>query len=161
MLFSDTTADGCDGGNPVLAYEYVYSAGGIESNATYPYTSYWDVTGTCEDEDDYVVTITDAYTFESSDVESSMEDYVLSTGPLSVCLDASTWASYTGGIVSSCPTDVDHCVQITGVNLDDGYWIVRNSWGTEWGLDGFIWLKTGVNICDITYLPTYTSMESV
>ena len=86
-----------------------------------------------------------------------MIDYVLGTGPLSVCLDASTWSSYTSGIVTAaaCGTDVDHCVQAVGLNEDDGYWIVRNSWGTSWGLDGYIWLELGTNACQITTDPSY------
>ena len=63
--------------------------------------------------------------------------------------------------MSTCDTNVDHCVQVVGVNLDDGYWIVRNSWGTEWGIDGYIYLKTGVDICGITTDPTYASVKAV
>lgn len=46
------------------------------------------------------------------DGEDEMEAYVKSTGPLSVCLDASAWSSYKSGIVSACNTTVDHCVQV-------------------------------------------------
>lgn len=116
------------------------SAGGITTESAYPYTSYYAVSGTCDnDKDDYVVSVDDFHVVRG---ESAMESYVLSTGPLSVCLDASNWSSYTGGIVSACGSDVDHCVQVTGVDLDNGYWIIRNSWGTNWGLDGFIYLST-------------------
>ncbi len=68
--------------------------------------------------------MTDYYFLES---EVEMETYVLETGPLSVCLDASNWASYTSGVLSVCGTDVDHCVQVVGVNTeaDTNYWVVR------------------------------------
>lgn len=161
VVSCDTNDGGCDGGIPYLAYEYVYNAGGIQTNASYPYTSYWDVTGSCEtDSSDYLVTLT-ADAMVSG--ETSMESYVLSTGPLSVCVDASNWASYTDGVLSVCGTSVDHCVQAVGVNLEDEepYWIVRNSWGTSWGVDGLIYLKAGENLCDITYLPTYVTPVSL
>ena len=53
-----------------------------------------------------------------------METHVLNYGPLSVCLDATTWPSYTNGTVTTCGTKVDHCVQAVGVNQDEGYWVV-------------------------------------
>ena len=93
--------------------------------------------------------------------ESSMASYMQSTGPLSVCLDASNWNSYTGGILSVCGKSVDHCVQAVGVNAaTGGYWKVRNSWGTTWGESGFIRLAYGANTCDITSDPTWVAVKS-
>jgi hypothetical protein len=51
--------------------------------------------------------------------------------------DADTSASAT----TSTTTSINHCVQVTGVNVKDGYWIVRNSWGEDWGANGYIQLK--------------------
>jgi cathepsin O len=72
-----------------------------------------------------------------------MKSYVKSTGPLATCLDASNWASYTSGVLSVCGTDIDHCIQVVGISIssDSSYWVVRNSWGTDWGLDGYIYLE--------------------
>jgi C1A family cysteine protease len=56
---------------------------------------------------------------------------------------------------------VDHCVQAVGVDTDNDYWIVRNSWGTDWGLSGYIYLKLGSNTCRIAYDPTYTTPAAV
>lgn len=122
--------------------------------------------------------------------EDSMKSHVLSKGPLSVCLDASTWSTYESGVVTSCGTDVDHCVQVVGVDSDQGYvmfltqiltrsifphhilplfvstfthryWIVRNSWGESWGESGYIRLKLDANTCDITYDPTYVKVKNL
>jgi C1A family cysteine protease len=159
IVSCDKMDDGCDGGVTIYAYYYVYEAGGLQSNESYPYTSYWDTNGACKtDTDDYLVTVTDFYYLTS---ESAMETYVLNNGPLSVCIDASNWASYTHGILSTCGTTVDHCVQAVGIDTDDGYWLIRNSWGTDWGIDGYIKIKSGVNMCDITYLPTYTTVSKI
>jgi len=89
-----------------------------------------------------------------------MASYVQKTGPLSVCLDASSWNSYTGGIMSVCGKSVDHCVQAVGVDASSSspYWKVRNSWGTSWGESGFIRLAYGKNTCDITNDPTWVTV---
>lgn len=150
---------GCEGGNTETAYAYINSVGGLTRETSYPYSSFWGVQTSCDmAKKEMVVTVDDYYTIMG---EENMESYVLSTGPLSVCVDASDWSSYQSGIVSSCSEDVNHCVQVVGVDTDEGYWIVRNSWGTSWGVEGMIYLKTGQNTCGITNDPTYTTVAKV
>lgn len=155
----DSVDDGCDGGNTETAFDYVKNAGGLETDEVYPYTSYYDVTGSCTSNSaDYVVTVDDYYSLSDED---SMISHIFSTGPISVCLDASSWSSYVSGIITTCGMDVDHCVQAVGINMDEGYWIVRNSWGTEWGNDGYIWLASGSNMCNIAHDPNYVEVSNV
>jgi len=53
--------------------------------------------------------------------------------------------------MSTCPGGVDHCVQAVGVDTGvNGYWKVRNSWGTRWGESGYIRLAYGQDTCQIT-----------
>ena len=156
----DTTSSGCNGGWTERAYNYVKKAGGIETDASYPYTSYQGVTGQCHSSASQFKIGVDSYTTLSG--ESSMATYVQSTGPLSVCLDAATWNSYKGGIMTSCGNRVDHCVQAVGVDASSsGYWKVRNSWGTSWGESGYIRLAYGKNMCNIANDPTYTKVHKV
>jgi len=149
---------GCDGGWTESAYSYVKSAGGIESEADYPYNSYQGVTHQCEDQKTkYVLSITGFTTVKG---ESNMASYVQSTGPLSVCVDATTWNSYNGGIMKTCGTRVNHCVQAVGVDASaGGYWKVRNSWGKTWGEAGYIRLAYGQDTCAITNDPTYVQAK--
>lgn len=155
----DTMDDGCDGGNTETAFEYVKTAGGIETEDAYPYTSYYDVTGSCtSNSTDFLVTVDEYYSLADED---AMITHMFSTGPISICLDASSWSSYVSGIITTCGMDVDHCVQAVGINMDDGYWIVRNSWGTEWGNEGYIWLEVGSNMCNIAYDPKYLQVSTV
>jgi len=91
--------------------------------------------------------------------EHEMFDYLLAHGPMSVCVDAERWQYYTGGVIlrGTCGTAVDHCVQITGIDTDvDGYesWRVRNSWGTDWGLSGYLWVEAGYDVCAIATFVT-------
>jgi len=156
-------AFGCGGGWTETAYAYIKGVPGLVQDVDYPYTSYMGRTGTCNvDLTKAVIGLTSFTTIggiNAAEVETNMANYMLSTGPLSVCLDASSWNSYVGGIMSVCGQSVDHCVQAVGVDTSatNGYWKVRNSWGTSWGENGFIRLAYGQNTCDITNDPTYVT----
>ena len=160
----DLTSYGCGGGWTSDAYDYVTTAGGLSSNALYPYstTTYDGTTGTCTTNTaDYVATVS-GYTYVSG--EATMAAYVQSTGPLSVCIDATLWNSYVGGIMTVCGSSVDHCVQAVGVypvTGGTGYWKVRNSWDATWGESGFIRLVYGANTCAITTEATYATVSLV
>ncbi|XP_074269839.1 cysteine protease XCP1-like [Silene latifolia] len=59
---------------------------------------------------------------------------------------------YTGGVFdgecSSNPDDIDHSVLIVGYNSEGGkdYWIVKNSWGSDWGMDGYMYIRRNTNL---------------
>ena len=73
--------------------------------------------------------------------------WALSThGPLMIGVDASNWGSYKGGKFSNCSSAADagdHAVVLVG--MTDDTWIVRNSWGPQWGDNGYIHLKRDGN----------------
>merc|ERR1712228_948669 len=74
--------------------------------------------------------------------------------PISVCVDAEAWQTYHHGVMgSSCGKQLDHCVQAVGYRAHSNgkkpYWIVRNSWNTDWGEDGYIFVQAGINACGI------------
>jgi cathepsin L len=132
---STYTYDGCNGGFPTTAYDYVAVAGGLTTEALYPYdisTSLCDLT-----KNKYAVTVVMSYRVIG---EQAMIDQVLAGRTLSVAVDASDWGQYKSGIFAGCPANynVNHAVNIVGVNVPEGYWIVRNSWGTWWGDQGYI-----------------------
>jgi C1A family cysteine protease len=150
----DKTDGGCNGGNTESAYMYVVRAGGIETEQSYPYTSGSGRTGTCmADTTKFVVKVAGYKAVARG--EPSLET-ALNNGPVSVCLAADAFQTYRGGILASCPGQIDHCVQAVGYTAD--YWIIRNSWGANWGEAGFLRLKRGSNLChvsdDVTY-PTF------
>merc|ERR1711957_902330 len=62
--------------------------------------------------------------------EAAMYD-ALKSGPISIAVDASTWHSYRGGVVTSCGTGMNHAVVISGYDSDKDAWTVRNSWGSS------------------------------
>merc|ERR1712167_492857 len=74
---------------------------------------------------------------------------IASTAPASICVNAGMWNDYVGGVMTTeacggyAYDDLDHCVQLTGFNLTaaEPYYMVRNSWATNWGEDGYILLS--------------------
>ena len=73
-------------------------------------------------------------------------------GPVSVCVDASVWQNYVKGVVTkTCKQQLDHCVQAVGYDTSatKPYWIVRNSWNTDWGIEGYIYVGMGGDYCGI------------
>jgi len=152
----DTTDDGCNGGNPPTAYEYVIKAGGLDSWASYPYTSGGGNTGRCEFKSGSVVAKIKGWEYAGKGNETAMVAFLVANGPISICVDAASWDSYRGGIMpaSQCGNSIDHCVLIVGYNLPQNYWIVRNSWATDWGIQGYIYLEYGHNTCALANEPT-------
>merc|ERR1712203_1239366 len=67
------------------------------------------------------------------------------------------WNDYTGGVLTSAACgsmgadSQDHCVQAVGFNstAPTPYWIVRNSWASTWGDQGFIYLEMAKNTCGV------------
>jgi len=155
IVSCDTTDGGCNGGWPYNAYQYVIGAGGQESYAAYPYTA---ENTPCQFSASSIVARPRSWTYVTqSEDESQMVNYLYANGPLSVCVDASEWSFYTGGIypASSCTTSIDHCVEAIGYNLSGSpYWIIRNSWGTDWGLSGYMQLQYGADACAVAQVVT-------
>lgn len=152
---------GCNGGFSNLAVQYVIDVGGMEAEKDYPYQG---VDGTCKFDKSKVQTTVKKYTEVTG--ETDMEAYVLAHGPLQINVDARKWSAYTGGILSarSCCgllglCEIDHAVQMIGIDQNEGSWTVRNSWGTDWGENGFIRIELGKDACGITKTsPFYTNV---
>jgi C1A family cysteine protease len=167
--------EGCEGGGlQEMSFDYVRDNGGITTDAAYPYTA---KTGSCDkSKNDYVMGVTKYDMIRTEDLpqsaaaiektEADFTSYVLSTGTLSIGVDATTWSTYKSGIMSSCGKgkNINHSVQIVGVDTDSetGYWKIRNSWTPSWGEDGFIRVKYGQNTCGLaTEGGSYTTVFNI
>jgi Pyruvate/2-oxoacid:ferredoxin oxidoreductase delta subunit len=158
------TYNGCDGGWPHDAYvNAVQNRNGIDLDSDYPYNI--AMAGNCKfgatGNADKPVTNDKGYT---SPKKGQLQTLLDSTGPVSVCVAAESWQTYTGGILKSCPGSVDHCVQAVGYTTSgsEPYWLVRNSWGTGWGNAGYIYLDmtaSGGDICMIQDYMTYPTIS--
>jgi len=151
----DTTSYGCNGGWTIHAYQYVQRAGGIDSYSEYPYTSGDGVTGACRSNLNKHQAKVNSY--RQLNGENGIHAQASTAGPVSVCVDAASWQFYHSGVLSTCGQQIDHCVQLTGYanyGRAGSHWIVRNSWGTGWGQNGYIYIATGRNLCAIGDMAT-------
>ena len=142
------------------SYKYLQSKE-IVSRESYPYTA---VQGSCKvDGSDGILSIKSYKSLPSGDVDAHIA--ALQNQPLSVAVASasSTFMQYKSGIISStaCGTSLDHAVNLVGYGTENGkdFWIVRNSWGTNWGEKGYFRLarssKDGPGICGILKMSSY------
>lgn len=127
--------------------DYV-EAMGVTFNANYPYTTSG---GPCkhrggETSISYYRTIKGCEGM-LSEVESR---------PVVVEVDASRWNHYQAGVFTDCKSEVNvnHAVLLLGYDADLNWWI-KNSWGSVWGENGYILLKSG-NSCGVCDYPGYS-----
>nr|AJF94916.1 cathepsin L7 [Nephilengys cruentata] len=141
--------DGCNGGDVSSAFEYIVKNGGIDTEVSYPYTA---KNGSCHfDKANIGATCTGYLNVPDGD-EDALKQAVATVGPISVIIDAchNTFINYKSGIFDEpkCRTDIpSHAVLVIGYGTENGkdYWLVKNSWGTSWGIDGYIMMARNKN----------------
>jgi len=137
---------GCMGSTPPLGYNYVQLFGQV-TEADYPYMS-----GTTMETEDCmynlaslepVVSITGYNNLPPND-QGAIMSHIAHNGPLAISVAASNFKNYHGGVFDGCSYDeniqLNHAVQLVGWGSENGvdFWIVRNSWGSTWGEEGYI-----------------------
>ncbi|QCD87533.1 cathepsin L [Vigna unguiculata] len=161
---------GCEGGLMDDAFKFIIKNHGLNTEANYPYKG---VDGKCNAKAEAI----DAATITGyEDVPVNNEDALekaVANQPVSVAIDASgsDFQLYKSGVFTgSCGTELDHGVTAVGYGVsDDGrkYWLVKNSWGTEWGEEGYIRMQRGkvlveaVESLDLVDVPRSTLRDSV
>jgi len=150
----DGSGEGCEGGLPESAYQTIVDYG-LVSEAEYP-----NVKGECNFNENDVITRIAGFTNASGDEEILYKQLSEpgTGGPLCVCVDASEWLNYEGGVLTQCGNDIDHCVELVGYTnygKTGAYWIVRNAWGPDFGENGYIYIAIGNNLCGIADMATY------
>ncbi|XP_034681797.1 cysteine proteinase RD21A-like [Vitis riparia] len=153
---------GCNGGLMDYAFEFIINNGGIDSEEDYPYRAA-DTTCDPNRKNARVVSI-DGYEDVPQNDEGSLKKAVANQ-PVSVAIEARgrAFQLYQSGVFTGqCGTQLDHGVVAVGYGTENGvdYWIVRNSWGPNWGESGYIKLErnlagTETGKCGIAIEPSY------
>eukprot|EP01063_Lacrimia_lanifica_P039821 TRINITY_DN8849_c0_g1_i1.p2 TRINITY_DN8849_c0_g1~~TRINITY_DN8849_c0_g1_i1.p2 ORF type:complete len:333 (+),score=101.25 TRINITY_DN8849_c0_g1_i1:47-1045(+) len=159
LVDCDKNDHGCGGGYQDHAFKWLLTnrSGEIVTDAAYPYTSgATKKHGTCQDLTGKPVGAKISNYTMLAHNETDMAAWVATKGPLSVGVDATFWFGYKGGVMTYCQGRwVDHAVLVVGYGHDGvDYWIIKNSWGAEWGESGYIRITKGNNQCLITTRPT-------
>lgn len=151
--------EGCDGGLMSQAFSYVHENGGMNPDSIYRYVG---SINRCKFQKSKVVAKVAGYVNLPIDEDVLMEA-VDTIGPIAVGIDAdhTSFTLYKGGIYfeSSCSSDnLNHAVLVVGYGTDNGkdYWLIKNSWGTAWGEDGYGRIaRNRNNHCGIASLAGY------
>jgi cathepsin H len=158
--------DGCKGGLPSHAFEYIRYAGGIESDITYPYTA---KDGSCVFRRSIAVGYVKQGSFNiTQGDEVELAERLYNAGPISISFQVvNGFKNYVSGVytVQNCGTttkDVNHAVLATGYGVEDGspFWNVKNSWGPTWGNKGYFKIIRGKNMCALAQCNSYPLIDS-
>ncbi|KAL3843422.1 hypothetical protein ACJIZ3_000825 [Penstemon smallii] len=151
---------GCNGGLMNSALEYTLKAGGLMREEDYPYTG--TDRGTCKLDKSKIAAKVSNFSVVTLDEEQIAANLV-KNGPLAVAINAVYMQTYMKGV--SCPyicsKRLDHGVLLVGYG-DSGfapirmkekpYWIIKNSWGPNWGEEGYYKICRGHNVCGVDSL---------
>ncbi|KAF5481711.1 hypothetical protein F2P56_002343, partial [Juglans regia] len=151
---------GCSGGLPSQAFEYIKYNGGLDTEEAYPYTG---KDGACKFSAENVgIQVLDSVNITLG-AEDELKHAVAIVRPVSVAFQVvNSFRFYKEGVYTSdtcgtTPMDVNHAVLAVGYGVEDGvsYWLVKNSWGENWGDSGYFKMELGKNMCGISTCASY------
>ncbi|XP_044461570.1 senescence-specific cysteine protease SAG12-like [Mangifera indica] len=147
LVDCDSKNQGCKGGLMDYAFEFIIANGGLTTEADYPY----------EAKDGYCKTTMMAnraakitgYTDVPANNEQALLQ-VVANQPVSVAIEGSSYGFqfYSSGVFTgNCGTRLNHAVTAIGYGATSGgakYWLMKNSWGTDWGEGGIMRIQRDV-----------------
>ena len=145
---------GCNGGNQFLAFDYIKTHHGIDTEQTYPYIAQRQL---CQFKKENIGANLTGYVRIAKHDEQALQSAIATIGPIAVSIDAGqgSFQFYSHGVYDepNCSTrKLDHAVLAVGygsLNSTD-YYIVKNSWGQDWGIKGYILMsRNKQNQCGI------------
>lgn len=148
LVDCDHWSIGCRGGWHYWAFDYIYSTTGLVKEKCYRYTG---SRGECQYERVKVCAVATCRGSIRFHGERELREH-LAFMPVSAGVNADLWMSYKGGIYKENVQDdikLNHAVAVVGYS-DEAYF-VKNSWGSDWGENGYIRLARGsdLNTCGI------------
>ncbi|GFQ73482.1 counting factor associated protein D [Trichonephila clavata] len=157
--------NGCDGGEDFRAYAYIMAAGGLAAEEDYG--NYLGSDGICHALNVPKTAQIKSFVNVTSGDLNALKQAIAKKGPISVSIDAAHkgFSFYSHGVYYNpdCKKgedQLDHSVLAVGYGVLNGepYWIVKNSWSTYWGNDGYVLMSQKDNNCGVATSPTYVEM---
>ena len=151
--------DGCRGGLMVSAFKYIIKNNGIDTEESYPYQAHNEK---CRFKKEDIGATEVSYKSIKKDSVNGVMEACSKVGPISAAMDASlrSFSFYKKGVYSDskCSSKrLDHGVLVVGYGTEDGedYFLMKNSWGKRWGLDGYFMISRKDNMCGISTDSSY------
>lgn len=138
------------------AFAYIYK-NPITTETSYPYAA---TMNTCKN-------VSGAFTLKNlrsywQNKNCQLLVDILNIRPVSVAVAADSfyWGFYKSGVLNQCSNNINHGVNLVGVKKSEteNYWLVKNSWGVDWGENGYVKIdrnQNSGNLCDICSYPQY------
>lgn len=147
MVDCDQVDFGCEGGLLHTAFEQIIEMGGVQSERDYTYVAQRD---SCKlDPGKFITRLLGCYRYIVR-YEEKLKDLLRRVGPVPVAIDVSSVVDYYGGIINYCENyGLNHAVLLVGYGIENNipYWTFKNSWGKDWGEDGYFRVRQNVNAC--------------
>lgn len=158
LVSCDMVDNGCQGGGMDSAFNWIINSNGgsIVTDEAYPYTSGNGSAPQCATPSGAPAAVITSY-FDLPSNESQMARWLLTDGPISVAVDPTSWKSYKGGIVTNCVSENPTLGSlIVGFNdtHQPPFWILKTSFGTGFGMSGYVLVAKGSNQCLIASAPS-------
>ncbi|XP_055271425.1 cathepsin F isoform X2 [Moschus berezovskii] len=155
LLDCDKTDKACLGGLPSNAYSAIRTLGGLETEDDYSYRGRLQ---TCSfSVEKAKVYINDSV--ELSKNEQKLAAWLAKNGPISVAINAFGMQFYRHGVSHPLrplcsPWLIDHAVLLVGYGNRSAtpFWAIKNSWGTDWGEEGYYYLHRGSGACGVNIM---------
>jgi len=150
--------EGCNGGWMDWSFAYIILCGGIESNFSYPYTG---LQGNCQFNSKKVVAKFSSYVNVTANSEADLT-IALTIAPVATAVNVvNSFEYYSSGIYndSTCTSQyVEHGIGVVGYGVLQGqqYYILKNSWSTAWGMQGYMLMaRNANNMCGVANAASY------